>query len=102
MIYHQSESLLIPDHPDVRVSHSHCGGVVDEHSRQLWLQRMRPNRDSAFIDLSLCLREFEDPPIAKRELRVWHLRKAGIERLLWSSDYLRLVGLPATGEAWKR
>ena len=94
-------AAIIADHPDVRVSHSHCGGVVDEHTSQLWLQRMRPNPDSAFIDLSLCLQEFEDAPPSKRELVVWRLRKWGVERLLWSSDYLKLVGLPTPGEALK-
>lgn len=94
-------AAIIADHPDVRVSHSHCGGVVDEHTSQLWLKRMRPNPDTAFIDLSLCLREFEDAPASKRELVVWRLRKWGIERQLFSSDYLRLVGLPTPGEALK-
>ena len=94
-------AAIIADHPDVRVSHSHCGGAVEEHTSQLWLKRMRPNRDSAFIDLSLCLREFEDAPLSKRELVVWRLRKWGVERLLFSSDYLKLFGLPKPGEALK-
>ena len=90
---------IIADHPDVRVSHSHCGGVIDEHTSQLWLQRMRPNPDSAFIDLSLCLKHFEDAPLSKREMVVWHLRNWGVERLVWSSDYLEILGLPTPGEA---
>ena len=92
-------TAIIADHPDVRVSHSHCAGVIDEHTSQLWLQRMRPNPDNAFIDLGLCLKHFEDAPLSKRELVVWHLRNWGIEYLLFSSDYLKLVGLPTPGEA---
>ncbi len=92
-------AAIITDHPDVRVSHSHCGGAVDEHTSQLWLTGMRPNPESAFVDLSLCLQEFEDAPLSKRELIVWRLRKWGVERLLWSSDYLKLVELPKPGEA---
>ena len=51
---------------------------------------MRPNPDNAFLDLSICLNHFEDAPPSKRELIVWRLRQWGIERLLWSSDYLRI------------
>ena len=81
---------IINNHPDVRVSHSHCGGVIDEHVSDQWLGRLRPNPDTAFLDLSICLNHFEDAPFSKRELIVWRLRKWGIERLLWSSDYVRI------------
>ena len=82
-------AAILASHPDVRVSHSHCGGVVDEHKSDQWLQSMRPNPDSAFLDLSICLKHFEDAPFSKRELIVWRLRQWGVERLLFSSDYVR-------------
>ena len=90
---------IIADHPDVRVSHSHCAGVIDEHTSQVWLQTMRPNPDSAFLDLSQCLREFEDAPLSKQELIVWRLRKWGVERLLFGSDHVTLTGAPTPGQA---
>lgn len=92
-------AAIIADHPDVRVNHSHCAGVIDEHSSQFWLQTMRPNPDSAFLDLGLCLRAFEDAPLSKRELIVWRLRQWGVERLLFSSDHLRLLEFPTPGQA---
>ena len=60
---------------------------------------MRPNPDSAFLDISLCLREFEDAPLAKRELIVWQLQKWGVDRLLFSSDHITLLGFPTPGQA---
>ncbi|MCH7621879.1 MAG: amidohydrolase family protein [Chloroflexi bacterium] len=92
-------AAIIADHPDVRVNYSHCAGVVDEHTSQLWLKTMRPNPDSAFLDISLCLREFEDAPLAKRELIVWRLQKWGVEHLLFSSDHITLLGFPTPGQA---
>ncbi|MCH8351997.1 MAG: amidohydrolase family protein [Chloroflexi bacterium] len=85
-------AAIINAHPDVRVLHSHCGGFMDENTRQLWLGTMRPNVETSFLDLSDCLLLFEDAPISKRELMVWMLRKWGIERVLWSSDNLVLRG----------
>ena len=85
-------AAIINAHPDVRVLHSHCGGFIDESTRQLWLGTMRPNVDTSFLDLSDCLLLFEDAPISKREQMVWMLRKWGIERVLWSSDNLVLRG----------
>ena len=79
-------AAIITAHPDVRVLHSHCGGFIDDNTRQLWLGSMRPNADTSFLDLSECLLQFEDAPISKRELIVWMLREWGIERVLWSSD----------------
>ncbi len=75
-------SGIITAHPDVRVLHSHCGGFIDEATRQLWLGGMRPNADTSFLDLSICLNQFVDAPLSKRELIVWQLRKWGIERVL--------------------
>jgi len=83
---------IIAAYPDVRVNHSHCAGVIDEHTSQLWLGAMRPNPDTAFLDLSICLNQFEDAPFAKREMIVWRLREWGIARLLWSSDHLEVRG----------
>jgi len=85
-------AAIITAHPDVRVLHSHCGGFIDEHLRQVWLNGMRPNVDTSFLDLSGCLLELEDAPLSKREMIVWMLRKWGIERVLWTSDYLVLRG----------
>ena len=85
-------AAIITAHPNVRVLHSHCGGFIDEHTRQLWLNGLRPNADTSFLDLSGCLLQFEDAPVSKRELMVWMLRKWGIERVLWSSDNLVLRG----------
>ena len=85
-------AAIISAHPDVRVNHSHCAGVVDEHTSQVWLGSMRPNADTSFLDVSICLNQFEDAPFSKRELIVWSLRKWGIERVTWSSDYLRVRG----------
>jgi len=85
-------AAIIAAHSDVRVNHSHCAGVIDEHTSQVWLGSMRPNADTSFLDLSICLNNFEDAPFSKRELIVWRLREWGIERLTWSSDYTRLRG----------
>ena len=84
-------AAIINAHPDVRVLHSHCGGYI-EGSWQVWLDTMRPNPNTSFLDLSGCLNQFEDAPISKRELIVWMLRRWGIERILWSSDHLVLRG----------
>ena len=84
-------AAIINAHPDVRVLHSHCGGYIED-SWQVWLDTMRPNPDTSFLDLSGCLNVFEDAPISKRELIVWMLRRWGIERILWSSDHLVLRG----------
>ena len=96
---HSATAMDPPVDPDVRVNHSHCAGVIDEHISQLWLQTMRPNPDSAFLDLSLCLWKFEDAPLSKRELIVWRLRQWGVDRLLFSSDHWTIAGFPTPGQA---
>lgn len=90
---------VVEDHPNVRVSHSHCGGVADENTLGRWLTAIRPNRDSAFIDLSTCLQMFEDEPMPVRLRVVQHLRSWGVDHLLPSSDHIRLLDFPTTGDA---
>lgn len=90
---------IIQQHQDVRVSHSHCGGLTDEHVSDQWLQRMKPNPETAFLDLSLCLEHFRDAPSSKRELIVWRLRQWGVDNLLFSSDHVRILDFPTTARA---
>jgi hypothetical protein len=86
-------------HQEVRVSHSHCAGIVDEHMADQWLMRMRPNPDTAFLDLSLCLEHFRGAPPSRKEQIVWRLRQWGVDKLLFSSDHVRLLGFPTTARA---
>ncbi len=90
---------IIAAHPDVRVSYSHCGGVMDPRTSGQWLRRIAPNSDnpdSAFLDLSQCLKFFllEDATLAERERIVWLLRTWGIDRLIWSTDHIRIFRAP--------
>ncbi len=81
---------IIADHPNVRVSYSHCGGVINPSTSGQWLRLMRPNPDSAFLDLSQCLQLFKDAPLSERERVVWLLRTWGLDRLMWSTDHIRI------------
>ena len=81
---------IMADHPNVRVSYSHCGGGINPGTSGQWLRLMRPNPDSAFLDLSQCLKLFKDAPRSERERIVWLLRTWGLDRLLWGTDHIRL------------
>jgi predicted TIM-barrel fold metal-dependent hydrolase len=80
---------IIESHPDVRVMHAHCAGNMDDENIELWIRGGLA--ETAYVDVSACLKFYRDAPLAKRELIVWRFRKWGIERVLFGSDYLSFV-----------
>lgn len=89
-------ATIIATHPDVRVTHAHCAGITDDQNIEIWLGGMvalppvfRP--DNFFIEGSSCLKFYKDAPIAKKELIVWRLRKWGLDRVFFGSDYLMIA-----------
>ncbi len=51
------------------------------------------------MDLSAHLDLYKDAPFSKRELIVWRLRKWGLERVLFGSDYLWIAPVETPKEA---
>jgi predicted TIM-barrel fold metal-dependent hydrolase len=61
----------------------------------LWVQAFEAqipafSRENLYIDISRCLKFFEDAPLSKREEVVWRLRKWGIDHVFFGSDYLEI------------
>lgn len=52
-----------------------------------------------FVDTSSCLEFYKDAPQATKELMVWRLRKWGINRVFYASDYLQLQPVATPTEA---
>jgi predicted TIM-barrel fold metal-dependent hydrolase len=88
---------IIGAHPDVRVMHAHCAGNMDDENIELWIREGAA--ETAYVDVSACLKFYRDAPLAKRELIVWRFRKWGIERVLFGSDYLSFVPVETPKEA---
>jgi predicted TIM-barrel fold metal-dependent hydrolase len=88
---------IIEAHPDVRVLHAHCAGNMDDENIELWIRAGLA--ETAYVDVSACLKFYRDAPLAKRELIVWRFRKWGIERVLFGSDYLSFVPVETPKEA---
>jgi predicted TIM-barrel fold metal-dependent hydrolase len=87
-------AAILESHPTVRVVHAHCAGGNDDDLIELWL-RVRNfgiHPETSFVDVSACLAFFADAPLSQRELIVWRLRKWGIDRVLFGSDYFAFVG----------
>jgi predicted TIM-barrel fold metal-dependent hydrolase len=87
-------SEILTSHPTVRVAHAHCAGNTDAAEIEFWLRVRGSGYDpeTSFVDTSACLVFHSDAPLAQRELMVWRLRKWGIERVLFGSDYFAHVG----------
>jgi predicted TIM-barrel fold metal-dependent hydrolase len=88
---------IIEAHPDMRVLHAHCAGNMDDENIELWIRAGLA--ETAYVDVSACLKFYRDAPLAKRELIVWRFRKWGIERVLFGSDYLSFVPVETPKEA---
>lgn len=90
---------LLMTHPNVRAVLAHCAGEADwliEYLLIPGLYSVPPMPalvENRFVDVSACLKIYEDAPLSKRELIVWRLRKWGLERVLFGSDYLMLAHL---------
>jgi predicted TIM-barrel fold metal-dependent hydrolase len=98
-----SALTVIGTHPEVRLVIAHCGGDADyEIEPYLIASRTTPpliNMDNLFTEVSSCLKFYEDAPKAQRELIVWRLRKWGLERVLFGSDYLSIAPVQTPQEA---
>lgn len=94
---------LLENHLDVRLAIAHCGGFIDwELEAYLVGTQTAPqllNIENFYLDLSAHLKLYKDAPLSKRELIVWRLRKWGLERVLFGSDYLQLVPFETPKEA---
>ncbi|MFC1983167.1 amidohydrolase family protein [Chloroflexota bacterium] len=94
---------LLGSHPDVRLVIAHCGGELDwELEAYLVGTQTVPqmiNNENFYLDLSAHLDLYKDAPLSKRELIVWRLRKWGLERVLFGSDYLQLAPAETPKEA---
>ena len=84
--------IIIATHPDVRLVLAHCTNDADRDEMEIWLAGLaEPGlfvEENLFVDMASCLKFYEDAPLSKKELMVWRLRKWGLERVLFASDYL--------------
>lgn len=98
-----SALTVIGSHPDVRLVVAHCGGDADYEIEQYLIPAAATppliNLDNLFTDVSSCLKFYRDAPRAQRELIVWRLRKWGIDRVLFGSDYLSIAPVETPREA---
>jgi predicted TIM-barrel fold metal-dependent hydrolase len=86
-----SLGTIIAQHPDVRVVLAHCFSQLDNQQLELITEGIRQGEleeDTLFVDVSACLAAFQDAPLGERELIAWRLRKFGLERVFFASDYL--------------
>lgn len=86
---------VIGSHPDVRIVIAHCGGLADYEIEGYLIpaQAIPPiiSMENLFTDVSACLKFYNDAPLSQRELIVWRLRKWGLERVFFGSDYLAVA-----------
>jgi predicted TIM-barrel fold metal-dependent hydrolase len=97
-------AIIIATHPEVRVVHAHCAGEVDDQRSELWIKGSLPpapafSPENFYLEVSACLKFYEDAPLAKRELMVWRLKKWGLERVFLGSDYLMFSPVETPKEA---
>ena len=88
-----SLGTVIAQHPGVRVVFAHCFSPLDNQQLELITEGIRQGLlqgDQLFLDVSACLAAFQDAPLSERELIVWRLRKFGLERVFFGSDYLEI------------
>jgi predicted TIM-barrel fold metal-dependent hydrolase len=94
---------LLGSHPDVRLAIAHCGGDLDwELEAYLVGTQTSPQLidiENFYLDLSAHLDLYKDAPLSKRELIVWRLRKWGLERVFFGSDYLQIAPVETPKEA---
>lgn len=91
-------------HPEVRTVLAQCAGPVDDGNIELWLQVFSSQLpeivpDNLFLEVSGCMEFFQDAPESKRETLVWRLRKWGLDRVFFGSDYLKISSGPTPIEA---
>ncbi|MFQ6029294.1 MAG: amidohydrolase family protein, partial [Dehalococcoidia bacterium] len=48
-------------------------------------------QENFYVEVSACLKFYRDAPLAKRELLVWRLKKWGLDRVFFGSDYLMVA-----------
>jgi predicted TIM-barrel fold metal-dependent hydrolase len=87
-------TIVLTEHPTVRVAHAHCAGNTDDDAIEMWLRLGNSgyNPETSFVEISACLAFHADAPLAQRELIVWRLRKWGISHVLFGSDYFKFDG----------
>lgn len=97
--------VLIATHPDVRLAFAHCGSSgfdVETLNTLLFAFEASPpvlSPDNLWLDTSSCLAFFKDAPLSTKEEIVWRLRKWGLERVLFGSDYLLVSPRETPAEA---
>ncbi|MDH3678418.1 MAG: amidohydrolase family protein [Acidimicrobiia bacterium] len=98
-----SALAVIGSHPDVRLVIAHCGGDADYEIEQYLIPAAATppliSLDNLYTDVSSCLSFYRDAPRSQRELIVWRLRKWGIERVFFGSDYLSIAPAETPREA---
>ena len=97
-------ATIIATHPNVRVMHAHCAGNTDDQEIEQWLHGFAAvppvfAADNFFLDTSACLAFFKDAPMPTKELMVWRLRKWGLERVFFGSDYLKIAPVETPQQA---
>ena len=93
---------VIATHPEVRLVLAHCTNDADRSEMEIWLAALDQglfNNENLFVDTSSCLNFYKDAPKAQKELMVWRLRKWGIERVFFASDYLMVAPDATPAEA---
>lgn len=96
--------MILINHPEVRVVHAHCAGGTDDQRIEVWLHGIDAtppifNPENFFLDVSACLKFHSDAPQSQRELWVWRLKKWGLERVLFGSDYLMIAPVETPEDA---
>jgi predicted TIM-barrel fold metal-dependent hydrolase len=93
---------VIATHPEVRLVLAHCTNDADRSEMEIWLEALDQgffNNENLFVDTSSCLNFYKDAPKAQKELMVWRMRKWGIERVFFASDYLMVAPDATPAEA---
>lgn len=94
---------ILGTHPDVRVVLAHCGGIGDEQMEKFLIpfETVPPvlSRDNLFMDISFCQKLYKEAPLSRRESIVWQLRRWGLERVFFASDYLMVATVETPKEA---
>ena len=89
-----SLAIVLSTYSDVRLVLAHCTNDADRDEMEIWLAALaEPGlfvEENLFVDITSCLNFYNDAPLSKKELMVWRLRKWGLERVLFGSDYLLL------------
>ena len=81
---------------------AHCTNDADRSEMEIWLEALEQglfNNENLFVDTSSCLNFYKDAPKAQKELMVWRIKKWGIERVFFASDYLMVAPDATPAEA---